>query len=422
MEDVDNFIGTYFGKWWLFGQKEKVIYGTLEVFSNGSSRLTSFEDLNLSYRNNRDNHNFDLDIIIGVASSTANGKSFSFKLFGVVGDMRTLNFLNNFRNIFTYTCVGKKFLKNDSIHFDEIMFSSESLIDIYTDNVNVNELSDGVNYHVDFRENETIFKDSNIHIFFKWRALLPLNSSNNLKILQEQYINIELSNLLTFKNCLKLKANFEAFISIIRGDVTYFDKLDFSSNDGVVYKILGVKSRHSTKINKWNFVDDIEYLKSKVSSWYELNEHIDFAIKTFYEAWSEKEISVENRFLAYCFSLELIHLHFFNRNKETILSRKEEIPINILKKLKGEEFTWFNKQINIERVIPFSVRLEELFQSNINLYDRLYYPKYSKKIADTRNMLVHLDISKTDIFDNQKMYKVNQDLVVLFCETIKANL
>jgi len=124
---------------------------------------------------------------------------------------------------------------------------------------------------------------------------------------------------------------------------------------------------------------------------------------------------MENKFLSFCFSLELYHREFYAKS-ESLESRNSKIISRIREvlKRKGDLATWFNKFTSAEKETTFkNIILDLLNDSDLEL--NLDLDDYSSRIRDTRNKLVHLEELQKNPFSNKELIqniKIISDLFI----------
>jgi hypothetical protein len=131
-------------------------------------------------------------------------------------------------------------------------------------------------------------------------------------------------------------------------------------------------------------------------------------------------MSLKNKFLAYCFSLELLHRVYFSK-MEPLLKKHAEIItlISEVLKGKGQLETWFSRFANKEREISFKNRLEELIlHSGISIN----IPEFANRVKDTRNKYVHLDDDYGNPFSDAEMRQHLHFLSDIFIEIVHKKL
>jgi hypothetical protein len=145
-----------------------------------------------------------------------------------------------------------------------------------------------------------------------------------------------------------------------------------------------------------------------IHNWLDVHKDLKLLVNTFFTALGSIKVSVEDKFLAYCFSTEVYHRIRY-KSKEAISVKYKTIYDKIFLEVKsGDVSTFLKTFFQKERDIHFTTRLKELFTElggfgyyNIN-------EDFVKRIVKTRNYYVHLDDSlETEVFTFEEIIKAN---------------
>jgi hypothetical protein len=267
-----------------------------------------------------------------------------------------------------------------------------------------------------------IFNFDNIEksICINWSIAFPLSRSSNLTIQNKPTLCISLSSSRDYEYCLTEKAETDRLISILSKKKFSFEKFMLIHKLGGEFIILGLEHLRSHDLNH-NTISKLEDNKSCIfENWIDINKNIGFALENFFQAHLSRKMSLKNKFLAYCFSLELLHRVYFSK-MEPLLKKHAEIItlISEVLKGKGQLETWFSRFANKEREISFKNRLEELIlHSGISIN----IPEFANRVKDTRNKYVHLDDDYGNPFSDAEMRQHLHFLSDIFIEIVHKKL
>jgi hypothetical protein len=392
-------------------------YGSIEINSNGESKLSILGDYSTKYNNKRNIP----ETIVGNFVETDSRKCFTIILHKHIGRGGTMSALSNFYFIYQFTLVGDKAVEESiqNLHFNEIMVSSDFFQErVTTDDIEItNESIDGpILYKINRLAPNEVYKDEFQRVYIWWRGTYPLSNSHKLIIESPAWLNISFTYTIDIVSCFEQKNKIEQFFTFLNKQHISFDYFEIVHTSGLVLKVLGIKKGTDWGIKR-QYLDllknnSFEYYRN----WLNIYERIGFATSTFHNALVDKDLSVENKFLSFCFSLELYHREFYSKF-EPVVKRNSQIinKIGLILKGKGDLETWFNKFATSTREVHFKNRISDLLRdSNLDLsFD---HEEYAERIKDTRNKLVHLEDSQKNPFSKEELIQNVKKVSDLFID------
>lgn len=391
-------------------------FGTLEINSNGDSKLsvTGMFPKEWNVLNNIP------ETLIGNFVETESRNCFTIILYKNIGYTRTSSELNNYSLLYKFTLIGDKVgeEKIRDLSFNEIMVSSDSFQkNVLTDDIEINHnpSEDWINYRLKFAPSYEIFKDDFQKVYIWWRSTFPLTNSHKIILQRPSWLNISFTEFISIEYCFEQKNKIEQFFTFLNKQHVSFEYLDVHHICGLTFKVIGIKKSIDWGVKRQylNILDGNPF--ETYRNWLNIYEKIGFATDTFHNALINRELSVQNKFLAFCFSLELFHREFYVKF-EPLEKRNSEIISKITYQLKGKGDleTWFKKFVSTKKEITFKNRILDLL-NDTDLILNFDFDIYSDKIRDTRNKLVHLEESEKNPFSNEELIqniKIISDLFI----------
>lgn len=228
-------------------------------------------------------------------------------------------------------------------------------------------------------------------------------------------MNISFTEAINIESCFEQKNKIEQFFTFLNKQHVSFEYLDIHHICGLPFKVLGIKKSTDWGVKR-QYLNILEGKSFEFyRNWLNVYEKIGFATETFHIALIDRELSMENKFLSFCFSLELYHREFYAKS-ESLESRNSKIISRIREvlKRKGDLATWFNKFTSAEKETTFKNRILDLLNDS-DLELNLDLDDYSSRIRDTRNKLVHLEELQKNPFSNKELIqniKIISDLFI----------
>lgn len=421
--------GTFYGIWWIKGNNENPINGTL-VLSKEKATLYTLD--NFDIKEQLFSNTFPkYKVIIGIASSMEETKDYSFKLYNVVQFKRASQVLqkNCYRS--ELTLMGDVNTNESNIEFDYLMLSSKSFSDwVKPTGIEIKEVSEndeqfGVNYYYVQPKLISLFKNEKmeVYIYFRIKSSTNLHDDREVVLKETPFLNIKFPSTIEIEEALRNKDVFERFFTIIWGTPTIFNNCEVRSLTGVNFKILNFQAGlQSSKKIKPTFENFATVSQTLFGNWLRVHNELQLLVDTFFTALGNN-ISQEDKFLSYCFSLELYHRIRF-KSKQAISDKNKAMYDKIFQEVKsGDVITFLKSFLNRERDIHLTVRLKELFteRGGFKYFD--IDETFIKRVAKTRNYYVHLDDSlEADVFTFKEIINANLKLSKLMLNALNLEL
>jgi hypothetical protein len=415
MKELHN--KTFLGEWRELNS-QTVYRGTLSIDLEGHSRIFSLEEFPKKWRNS---HGVP-ETIIGHFCETITRKFYTIILYNNIGQGTSFSAMSSFYLYYELTLISENLVEGiSSLDFISIFLSSKSLDD---------KLG-GKHTHIDsdwdtgkttliidpsIQKREELFENNEIKICFHWYSAYPLSKGSSLTIINEPSYRIDFKTIHGIESCFSEKLKAQQLFSILSKKRISFERFDLKHSSGSSFSLIGLEATYDNGIRP-SAIDNLFERRNEIfERWFQLQDNIGFALENFHEAFVSKRFKIKNKFLAYCFSLELLHRECFFK-KETLSKKHSRIIMRIAKELegKGDLETWFSKYTNTEREVSFKERLSELITHSKLQID---VPDFAKRVVDTRNKYVHLDDDSGNPFNDSEMTQHLHILSDLFIEII----
>lgn len=275
--------------------------------------------------------------------------------------------------------------------------------------------------------------EKNVCLWFSAKSpWLGLNVNQNT-ISQKIFLNIKYAKLANFNYALNEITRFKDFFAfgLSRYVVPTEINLDFKNGGeetirvNVVYKEQIYPKQIEDKIFDYTTLFSYEHIKDNASTvvgnWLIHYDKLHPVFDRFFDSFYNPSMSNSNHFLNIMFGIETYH----RRTNDTTY-----FPDSHFKELKEalkaalpegkENKVWFNMRFNYANEIPLKKRLQLLcdnFEKIIELFEP-NIPEFIKKVADTRNYLVHYDEglkNKSISEDDMPKYFLSLRIILELC-------
>lgn len=422
-------IDIYYGVWWL-PDHEKKIYGVLKVEDGLNATFETTDTLHSEdfdfWISEMTNH----EVLLGVATSTMDGNDYSFKLYTIVEFNRSEQAFTKTKYKVTRILRAKPNPEDSSTAFSSLRMTSAFLKDwikitgLKRELIKNDDSKFGHKIEYIQPESITLFKSENNRYYVYFRALRSFNKESDFVLKEAPYLNFEFEDYKSFKEVIQFKISIERFLMILCERSQRFDQFDVRSADNTDFENI---LPHDKVGPLWPAKYDFEEFKSKsqvlFESWFKIESEFKLILDTFFFAFVDYKMAIENRFLNYLFALELFHrkkvkgtLPLSAKNKKMYEKTLDEVK-------SGDVRSWLEKVLNHEREINLAQRIPELLdliadKTGISLDDNTI-----KRCIQTRHYLVHLDAQYAEQrFSGEEFIQVNDSLKTLMLRLLKNQL
>lgn len=421
--------GSYYGLWWLIGNEQRRINGTLHFDSQGKSilhTLDHFENDDIKRFNDFPNYK----CIIGIASSIESGNDYSFKLFDVFQTRRTTQVLDKNRYTSELTLIGSVDSNDNSDRFNYLMLSSprfEKWVEPTGFKKNdpvTNEVEFGFKYTYLQPTPIKLYENEKLESYLFFRAKIDYRSRREILLKEIPFINFKYKQAIDITVALQMKTNIERLFSILWEESSFFNAFDLKSIANNDFRVYGVEVPEIVSLKTGiSFNDFLSKAEIIFENWFLLHEELNLLISTFFSAFSSKITTLEDRFLSYCFSLEVYH-RIRIKNKEPLKDSDKRMYEKAQSEIKsGDALSWFKTILNKDKDIRFGIRLTSLLENSFSSNKINNQQEFISKVVSTRNYHVHLDNSlENQIFNNEELIEANQILSSLMIELLKKEI
>lgn len=417
--------GKYMGKWWMPGQEEDWLQGTLEIKADGESYIEFLGQFNSDTPFFRFENFSQLH---GIAISEGDNKCYSVFLFNIHPVNKISSRLIKHKYLALNVLIGKSSAPLSS-NYTEIMLGSE-IFGKWIKETGIEEkfqFEDEIIKDTSFtyRQPEPIDlfsnKNSDGYISFRWSN--SFGSKRIIKLVEQPYLCLRLHQPMEFIDIFKVSSSIERFFMVIWEHYHVFTDVDVRNENKSEYRLIG--SRHvqlADDVFGFDYNDFKKNSERYYNNWIKVYEEFDLAIRTFFFAFADYKVDIHSRFLNYVFALEQLHRKGFKATEP--LSKKDKRMYEKAMQIKeGDLKSWLEKVLNKESNISIKTRLQELCEfSEFKESERISNDELIR-IKNMRHYLVHLDEShKKTAFSTREVYQINQKLESLFFAVLKKNM
>lgn len=394
---------TFVGAW---ENQDGTLSHTGAVFLNqdGSARLDIIDYPGMLPYTNEE----CLNVVFGYFTETITLREYAIILLSGMLSKSTMGGANNYSYKYRYALVGRGDIdRGNGLRFDSLMLSGEQFQKcVVTDDIKViYREDDNVDYQSKFSKEYWLFKNEDLKVYLWWRISFPLANSREIVIRKHGWLNIEFARPKTFYECLKAKGSLEQFFVILSKDMASFELFELSMGK-TNFTVFGLKKSYDYGLDSYHLNFLVRNSEQLFSNWFALENKIGFAIENFHEVFVGKQVPLKNKFLAFCFSLELFHREYYRKTESYSEKRIEQIDA-ILEKLKGSpHHEWFKYKVaEKQREVSFQDRLIELIaDSGVDIF---YYDtkEFARKVRATRTKFVHLNDKDEVCFTHEELIR-----------------
>ncbi len=410
MEKMSDNYKEFFHGYFCLPESQDEVHGNLFILQNNKAILEILDDFE-DTRNEKLKKPFNAyPEIHGIAFNNSSKKQAFFYLFNVRRIQYSFGNIN--RNNFTVQLVfvGNSIKSLSSFKATRLHFSSEAF-NYWVDSLAIKIHNSPKNtLDVSLNKTETIFLFSNsdyiLNIFFN--AIYNYQDRRNLHLSENVYFEIILPNQIgDFRSILRLKTYFDSFFSALFEKRFEFSTVSFFDEDDVAFDLINSPYTEQNIYDiKYPYVSFIDSAHSLIDNWFNFSGKLPALSDTFFDSYFDDQKSLNSFFLTSVFCLELIYRHVYpvgQTKTATYLRNYEEI----LSLLKGENKTWFEKKLNPKKDSSLSEKLGVLFSDCSHFPLGYTLEQLITKTVETRNCLVHLDLSKVDILSDADKWHVS---------------
>lgn len=290
-----------------------------------------------------------------------------------------------------YFIKGGHFTK-ETLEFTNALLNFSSLnewinIDGFTDFKNKDELS--VKYKTP--EAITFYKTESVEFAFLFQSTSPLFRPTHSYIINQEIV-IQINHKTKFN-----LDNFWEYISILKSFLTlaYFSEpklqeINFKKDDKFLEFIYRGQDSElkKQKTHRREFIFTYKNVEAELQQifqkWSTLHKILDPVINVLLEAFGEKNIIIENKFLNIIQGIETFHRRIKKNETEEVEVHKKRIS-EILTECPFQHKKWLQEKLNFSNEPTLKQRLDELFESIAPVLRDHLFDNYKSIITNTKN-------------------------------------
>lgn len=418
--------GIYTGFWFLDGNEEKKVSGTLTFRNDGRIIFKTLENLiqekSIQYYNNQINHH----LVYGLAVDDID-KNHVIYLYNLAQIRNTVT--SNRIDVVTYdvpiALIGKPIKHELQDSFNTLFLSSDSWQKfIKTTGFEKTEYGEEEfsSTHSYTQPNTiNLHEDNDIKVEIYFRATSQ-HKRNELTIIERPFLNIEFKNEKTLREIFEVRIFFERLLMIFFGRTHTFSTTQVRTGENTDLHVYENRRIFDRSLGaKFKDEDLFETFSSLFLKWKEVEERFSMSIKAFFFALTDFKMDVNSQFLNYVFALEQFHKKLFGEQKEPMAEKNKPMYEKAVQELESEDVKkWLEQTFSKKKNVSFKNRLNAL----INEVDFGLISKNNiERIESTRHYLVHLDEQhKSLALTGEEVYKINEKLVSFIFKLLKKEL
>ncbi len=412
--------GKYEGGWWLPGKQENAIQGTLEIMEDGEMYFQTLHNFNQSSLLFGENGYNELH---GLVKSESDNHDYHVLVFDLIQVHRTSGKLSRTRFFVHKALIGESKFAISS-NYNKLMVSSK-VFSRWVEGTGIKIEEREIPRIVTYKQPEPIdlFSNKDITGYIFFRCNHAYGPSRTVKIVEQPFLNLELSESENLKGILQQLVCTERFLMVLWEQYHVFTDINLENELKGRFKLLA--SKHMSKsleVSHFNFSAFRNSGAKYYFNWLKIYEQFNLAIRTFFFAFADYKVDIHSRFLNYVFALEQLHRKGFRATEP--LSKKDKAMYEKAMQIKqGDLKSWLEKVLNKERDIRLTTRLKELHEfAEIKDPEKISNEEITR-IKNMRSYLVHLDEKhKKTSFTSREVYEINQKMERLFFRVLKKSM
>ena len=389
----------YSGFFWKADNEERKIPGTLYIDKEGNAFLTTFHRFNENKQINADD---DVAIVFGIVMDNKELKKYVVRMNNIFVKSEHIPLSINlpvYKYISKEVYISKEIGNcNCSTLYNQILLLSPD-INNWVKEKGFGEVKHPKNPQkfgatFDYRQPEKIdlFKNDELNIYLYFNAWVSYPIKRKAIIEEKVYLNIKLNQAKTLEELKKYKTSIERLFSLIFLQPIQFDEINYVTTSKKDFIALKKEKKEmiypSDCVNYQIFTENSQQI---IENWFQKEEKLSLALKTFFSVYGQPGLLVEDEFLSYISILENLYKQIPHK-----ASFKNPPLKNIIK--------YFLSNSNINTVIE-------------NIDD------YSEILKITRNYLAHLEEKhEENALKTKDLYKTNQILIYIIQEYLIREL
>jgi hypothetical protein len=421
---TDSYIGKYEGNWWLPGQEENAIQGSLDI-RDGEEMY--FQAL---YQFDKSKALFSVDEHIelhGLVKSEVDNNDYHVLIFDLIKVEWTVEKLSRIRYFVHKALIGRSDLLISTSYIGLKLSSDTFSMWVKGTGINI-EKEDNINTGfpaITYKQPEPVdlFSEKDIKGSISFRCNRSYGNRRILKIVERPFLSLILNKPENLDGILALLANIEKFFMILWEQYHTFNFIDLNNDLRGTYRLLGSRFKQKSKdVAHFDYNDFRKSGDKYYQNWIRIYKNFDLSINTFFFAFAYYKVDIHSRFLNYLFALEQFHRRGF-RDAEPLSKTDKKMYEKAMQIEQGDLKSWLEKVLNKERDIRIISRLQELCDF-AELRERNQFSQDELiRIKNTRHYLVHLDEKhKKNVFSPREIDQINQKLESLFFGILKKNI
>lgn len=389
---------------------ENTVSGNLSISYNNEVKLTTLGDFdNLNEKKLINAFKFYQEIH-GIAYNEKTEKQTFIYLFGVQRNQYQVGYIERHFFSVRYVFVGDSINGLTRFSGKRLLLSNEFL-NFWTGSHGISVREDKNNgLGVSFTKIPSIslFSDSILDINLLFSSEYSIKTKRDLHLVEKVYLEVvSFQNFDKIETVFRIKYILESFLTTLFAKRIEFNSLLIFNSEEAEFLYANNSARNSDYFTKKDF--QFEEFKRRSNAffknWFSLFNVQEVLLDTFYNAFFDDKKTKKSYFLTTVFCLEMIYRLTYPNTPERS-SYYLKMRNKIMAKLKDEEEEdWFAKRHKLTHEPPLREKLEVLFKDNQEPILQMSVTDFSKKTANTRNALAHLDISEKDILNEVETWQ-----------------
>lgn len=421
--------------YWNFNSETPTIAGTLIVGNNITIEIVEFN--NKSYYTH-----LSIDGLKGVALDE-NNETFFFELYDL--DFLQSHTSNMGVQSYTFSVSYLVFSKSISFHRrnDKTLSVSEiSICNHYlngwccskTDIHNYEVIGKRIDYHFEQPSSFVLYELDNSKVSVFISNSVQLRPEKYFHNILQPFVNIKLNEPTELKDSFPIISKIENLLSLFMDTPFVNECLYFNLGNVSCVCIQNIKTKHfnfrAIPDENASFTSVIQDVMDNnvVRHWIDLYKEEPHALSLFFNTIYNEELSDELQIICYASVLEEFTKRYYTSDDKIVKTKKNNTLLRIIELLKKEHHSDeanFIKTKFIDKGDYFEVRLLNLLQTHQNLWEQIEIEEFAKKVALTRNFLVHRQIPENQepyLFQPKEYQKVAVTLRYIIAGTLLREL
>lgn len=395
----------YTGSWFLPENPDRKVFGSMSLSEEGKPVLLVFEKF-------RETNVFEFDKIEQITGHVFNQldrKTYTIELINVFQTSNTTGPPNFYFESTEYLIVEGLYTSSH-LKFKDIYLHTDILNDWIKSKRNIKVIDYETKFTAEctYAEVDELYKDDDVSIYAYSRGGYTFKSNRTATLSESKWINVELKNEVDMLKLHRSISSMENLFTLLFNHQAKFTSIELRDIEGTTYKhyYAGRKDNFITNRTARQGVDFKNFTGNSqaiIGDWFKKQDELRLIVNNFFAAYGNSKMYNEDRYTTYISILEQYHKLRYNNYKpkeDPEYIRKSE---KVLSKLDGEDFDFVKARLVKNKEVRLQTRLKDLnTRFSLNYTDETI-----RKFVNTRNYYVHLDRSKSDIYNGTELNDIN---------------